>query len=362
MSSVTRPPPRGLAVQRAAVVALHHPDRRAALSRGASSRVHEVRRPKLRMSASSQHSEVALGRRTATSRARCPCPIPAGARAARSSTAKTRAPAWAAAAAVPSVEPSSMTTTSSTSATARRGCSRTVGDDRADGRLLVAGREADRHGEALTGLGLGQGQDGRPGSLPGNERTPPAYAPLGPAGTPVRSAYRLLPYTLIKSGRGTGPMTPRQPATASTPAGETRCQCLNDEQPRAVPPLEALESASREPGADCPRGPARRSMASRRQGLRCRECGREYEVAPVYTCEWCFGPLEVTYDYDAITARRSAARRSPPGPRASGATPTCCPSTAAMPSTSAPASRRWCAPTASPPSSASARCGSRTTR
>ncbi|HUF84167.1 MAG TPA: threonine synthase [Acidimicrobiia bacterium] len=36
------------------------------------------------------------------------------------------------------------------------------------------------------------------------------------------------------------------------------------------------------------------------QGLRCRECGREYEIAPVYTCEWCFGPLEVTYDYDAI--------------------------------------------------------------
>ncbi len=34
--------------------------------------------------------------------------------------------------------------------------------------------------------------------------------------------------------------------------------------------------------------------------LRCRECGREYEVAPIFTCEWCFGPLEVTYDYDAI--------------------------------------------------------------
>jgi threonine synthase len=38
------------------------------------------------------------------------------------------------------------------------------------------------------------------------------------------------------------------------------------------------------------------------QGLRCRECGREYEVAPLYTCEWCFGPLEVAYDYDAIRA------------------------------------------------------------
>jgi threonine synthase len=36
------------------------------------------------------------------------------------------------------------------------------------------------------------------------------------------------------------------------------------------------------------------------QGLRCRECGREYESAPIYTCEWCFGPLEVAYDYDAI--------------------------------------------------------------
>jgi threonine synthase len=38
------------------------------------------------------------------------------------------------------------------------------------------------------------------------------------------------------------------------------------------------------------------------QGLRCRECGRDYDVAPIYTCEWCFGPLEVTYDYPAIAA------------------------------------------------------------
>ena len=36
--------------------------------------------------------------------------------------------------------------------------------------------------------------------------------------------------------------------------------------------------------------------------LRCRECGREYAIAPIYTCEWCFGPLETTYDYDAIRA------------------------------------------------------------
>ena len=38
------------------------------------------------------------------------------------------------------------------------------------------------------------------------------------------------------------------------------------------------------------------------KGLRCRECGHEYEVAPIYTCEGCFGPVEVVYDYDAIRA------------------------------------------------------------
>jgi threonine synthase len=41
------------------------------------------------------------------------------------------------------------------------------------------------------------------------------------------------------------------------------------------------------------------------QGLRCRECGRTYEVAPLYTCEWCFGPLEVAYDTEAIAAEVS---------------------------------------------------------
>ncbi len=34
--------------------------------------------------------------------------------------------------------------------------------------------------------------------------------------------------------------------------------------------------------------------------LRCRECHREYPIAPRHVCEFCFGPVEVTYDYDAI--------------------------------------------------------------
>jgi threonine synthase len=36
------------------------------------------------------------------------------------------------------------------------------------------------------------------------------------------------------------------------------------------------------------------------KGLKCRECGREYSVDPIYVCEFCFGPLEVAYDYDGI--------------------------------------------------------------
>jgi len=38
-------------------------------------------------------------------------------------------------------------------------------------------------------------------------------------------------------------------------------------------------------------------------GLRCRECGRQFASEALYVCEWCFGPLEVAYDYDAIARR-----------------------------------------------------------
>lgn len=36
-------------------------------------------------------------------------------------------------------------------------------------------------------------------------------------------------------------------------------------------------------------------------GLKCRECGRQYPKQPVAGCEDCFGPLEVDYDYEAIS-------------------------------------------------------------
>lgn len=43
-------------------------------------------------------------------------------------------------------------------------------------------------------------------------------------------------------------------------------------------------------------------------GLKCKECGAEYEAKAVHVCEECFGPLEVTYDYEAL--RQTVTRES----------------------------------------------------
>lgn len=48
------------------------------------------------------------------------------------------------------------------------------------------------------------------------------------------------------------------------------------------------------------------------KGLRCRECGRDYPAEPLYVCEFCFGSLEVVYNYEAIKevlTREEIARR-----------------------------------------------------
>jgi threonine synthase len=50
------------------------------------------------------------------------------------------------------------------------------------------------------------------------------------------------------------------------------------------------------------------------QGLKCKECGREYAREATYVCEFCFGPLEVVYDYAAMAGRisREAIAARPP--------------------------------------------------
>ena len=36
-------------------------------------------------------------------------------------------------------------------------------------------------------------------------------------------------------------------------------------------------------------------------GLRCKECNEKYPVKPLFVCDFCFGPLEVSYDYQAVS-------------------------------------------------------------
>ncbi len=49
-------------------------------------------------------------------------------------------------------------------------------------------------------------------------------------------------------------------------------------------------------------------------GLRCRECGRSYPPEALHVCDFCFGPLEVTYDYERLAAHLSRERIAA-GPR-----------------------------------------------
>jgi threonine synthase len=49
-------------------------------------------------------------------------------------------------------------------------------------------------------------------------------------------------------------------------------------------------------------------------GLRCRECGAEYELQATHVCEMCFGPLDVVFDYAALKKRvtRERIEQGPP--------------------------------------------------
>jgi threonine synthase len=38
-------------------------------------------------------------------------------------------------------------------------------------------------------------------------------------------------------------------------------------------------------------------------GLRCRECGEEYPLAPIHVCDLCFGPLEIMLNWEQIAPR-----------------------------------------------------------
>ena len=54
------------------------------------------------------------------------------------------------------------------------------------------------------------------------------------------------------------------------------------------------------PSASPQPSPEGKKGLSLMKGLKCRECGRIYDLAAIHVCDFCFGPLEVDYDYEAI--------------------------------------------------------------
>src|SRR5437868_10069857 len=84
------------------------------------------------------------------------------------------------------------------------------------------------------------------------------------------------------------------------------------ERRRDGPDEAAATSGSIPPGANA--RPMRRQSVAFIEALICRECARTYPAEALHVCDYCFGPLEVSYDYDAIatnTTRESVAA----GPR-----------------------------------------------
>jgi threonine synthase len=58
----------------------------------------------------------------------------------------------------------------------------------------------------------------------------------------------------------------------------------------------------------------RRTIVDTVTGLRCRECGRAFPLEALHVCDYCFGPLEVAYDYERIASVVSR-QRIAEGPR-----------------------------------------------
>src|SRR4051794_7147313 len=247
-----------------------------------------------------------------------------------SSTPRTRAPSQAAASAVASVDRSSITTTSSTRGTVSIRVRRTVAtmwptvasssragrhtEIRRPCSTLRATRASASNSEACRGTGQGMGGVATAQSVGAG---PEAAAFAFWAQRRARLTCRLRAHPeRLRDG-------PDDAAATSEPSNRgARCQCPNDERAQSVGarspghPLDGARTEGRTPVRSRARRAAsgeaapetRRNHMAHVHALRCRECGREYDVPPILTCEWCFGPLEVTYDYDAI--RASVSRES----------------------------------------------------
>ena len=77
----------------------------------------------------------------------------------------------------------------------------------------------------------------------------------------------------------------------------------------------AEQASTSENAAGPDSGPGLRAGAfGNATGLACRECGHQIELGPHYACPECFGPLEIAYDFPAITREQIEAGPSNIGP------------------------------------------------
>jgi threonine synthase len=71
-----------------------------------------------------------------------------------------------------------------------------------------------------------------------------------------------------------------------------------------------VSAATAETDCPAPANGTRPGAFGHARALSCRECGHEVELGPHYACPECFGPLEVAYDFPAVTREQIEA-----GPR-----------------------------------------------
>src|SRR5579863_1931711 len=71
-------------------------------------------------------------------------------------------------------------------------------------------------------------------------------------------------------------------------------------------PCDAAATSAIAPGANA--RSMREAVMDNVMELRCRECGRRFELEALHVCDWCFGPLEVSYDYERVAGTVSRDR------------------------------------------------------
>ena len=234
--------------------------------------------------------DVAARTRTATSTARCPCPMPGGSSGRISATARTRAPSQrgdlGGGVGGPVVDRRRPRRRAATCSTRLRRTVATIWPTVASS--LRAGRQTETERSAARLASARASASGssaprmrcRVGRPIGHPRGHRAWSTSGSAAQPGGGpCYRLRRTRSSRAAEGQA-LRHRGNQHHTRPWGraDARCQCLNDEQSESGPPLEALESASRT--APVPAGRTEETPMAHVHALRCRECGREYEVAP----------------------------------------------------------------------------------